>query len=79
MKFPRYQYGVECSQCRNVIYSNSRHDFVRCECGMTFVDGGFDYIRVGGEATLDPKTGYSRRKRRRLTEPPPRYFRDETA
>jgi hypothetical protein len=25
-----------------------RHDFVRCECGKSFVDGGEDYFRAGG-------------------------------
>lgn len=33
---------------KEVIQSKSRHDFVKCSCGQTFIDGGGDgYTRVG--------------------------------
>ncbi len=43
---------VQCSKCKQKIYSRARHDFHSCSCGATFVDGGFDYIRCGGVPVL---------------------------
>lgn len=40
--------AVRCLKCGDVIESKYRHDFVMCSCGTTFVDGGLDYVRVGG-------------------------------
>lgn len=40
---------VQCLLCKDVIVSNTRHDFVYCECKNTFVDGGYDYLRYGSE------------------------------
>ena len=37
-----------CAACGDVIESQHRHDFVKCKCGKTFVDGGSDYFRAGG-------------------------------
>lgn len=37
---------VVCPKCAVEMYSRSCHDFHGCECG-TFVDGGFDYLRLG--------------------------------
>lgn len=37
-----------CAACGDVIVSKHRHDFVKCKCGKTFVDGGSDYFRAGG-------------------------------
>ena len=44
----RFQCGVHCLSCDKIMYSKHRHDFVECDCG-TFVDGGRDYLRYGGE------------------------------
>lgn len=33
--------------CGDVIESKSQHDFVRCSCKRSFVDGGGAYSRVG--------------------------------
>lgn len=41
--------GVKCKECGDIVYSRARHDFRTCSCGKTFVDGGFDYLRYGGE------------------------------
>lgn len=38
-----------CRKCGDHIYSNYRHDFVSCECGASFTDGGFDYIRQSAD------------------------------
>lgn len=40
---------IKCLSCGEVIQSQSVHDFVRCGCGDTFVDGGDHYLRVGGD------------------------------
>ena len=40
--------GIKCKSCGDEIYSMYRHDFKRCECGKCFIDGGFDYTRIGG-------------------------------
>lgn len=37
-----------CGLCGDVIESKHRHDFVRCGCQESFLDGGDDYIRGGG-------------------------------
>lgn len=41
------QIGLYCSICDDIIFSNSRHDWVSCACGEIFIDGGFDYLRIG--------------------------------
>jgi hypothetical protein len=38
----------QCLDCEDIIESKHRHDFVRCECGNSFLDGGDDYVRGGG-------------------------------
>ena len=35
-------------ECLDIIESKHRHDFVRCGCGKSFIDGGDDYLRGGG-------------------------------
>ena len=37
-----------CAMCGDVIESKHRHDFVKCTCGHSFLDGGDDYTRWGG-------------------------------
>jgi hypothetical protein len=32
--------------------SKHRHDFVRCKCGKSFLDGGNTYIRAGGRIVI---------------------------
>lgn len=39
---------AQCKKCNQIIESTHRHDFVKCQCGAIFVDGGQDYIRRGG-------------------------------
>ena len=40
---------VTCSGCGDVIYSRAVHDYLECSCGKSFVDGGGDYFRYGGD------------------------------
>lgn len=42
---------IRCLKCNTILESKYRHDFQECECG-NFVDGGNDYMRIGGDASL---------------------------
>lgn len=46
--------GLQCFHCKDSIVSLSRHDFQRCSCGDLFIDGGFDYCRMGGSGPPSP-------------------------
>lgn len=41
---------IKCLKCGDIIESIHRHDWVQCSCGACFVDGGHDYMRIGGNA-----------------------------
>lgn len=41
--------AIKCKLCGETIYSRARHDFKWCSCHTIFIDGGFDYMRCGGE------------------------------
>jgi len=41
--------AIKCPKCKDTIFSRARHDFRSCSCDNIFIDGGFDYIRVGGD------------------------------
>lgn len=43
------QNAAHCMKCQDFIVSKHRHDFVSCQCGAIFVDGGQEYLRRGGE------------------------------
>ena len=47
--------ALKCPKCKDIIYSRSRHDWRSCTCGAMFVDGGFDYCRVGAEPEIASK------------------------
>jgi hypothetical protein len=41
---------VQCLECNTILKSFNRHHFNQCKCpNETFVDGGFEYVRVGGK------------------------------
>lgn len=40
---------ARCRKCGDVIESQHRHDFVKCQCGAIFVDGGHEYWHYGGD------------------------------
>ena len=41
--------AVKCKTCGDVIYSRANHDFRRCTCGDTAIDGGQSgHYRIGG-------------------------------
>ena len=39
---------IKCKKCGDIIESKSVHDFQMCSCGSCYVDGGHDYVRIGG-------------------------------
>ena len=39
---------IKCLKCGDIIESTYRHDWVQCTCGACYVDGGHDYMRIGG-------------------------------
>lgn len=49
------QFGIRCPTCGDEVYSNSRHDWESCLCGSVFIDGGWDYQRVGYDAGVMPE------------------------
>lgn len=44
--------SIKCPECKDIIYSRTRHDLRHCSCGKCFIDGGFDFIRVSGEEAI---------------------------
>lgn len=42
----RFQDGLKCLDCNDVIYSTMRHDYRHCKCKKIFIDGGRDYVRA---------------------------------
>jgi len=52
----RYQKGMYCPDCKDVIYSVNRHDYRVCSCDRCMVDGGKDYFKTnmaGKEVKID--------------------------
>ena len=41
-------HGIRCKKCEDIIFSRTLHDCRSCTCGAIFIDGGFDYTRIGG-------------------------------
>jgi len=39
---------IKCLLCNDIIESISQHNFVRCSCGLCFVDGGSN-SHIGGD------------------------------
>jgi len=48
-----FRNAMKCNRCSDIIESTYRHDFVSCQCGDIFVDGGFDYLRSGAKDGAD--------------------------
>ena len=42
--------AIICPICKDTIYSRARHDFRTCSCENCYIDGGFDYTRIGGNS-----------------------------
>jgi len=47
---------IKCPNCKDIIYSRSRHDFRSCSCELIAIDGGFDYTRIIGYPEGKPFT-----------------------
>jgi len=52
MESHRYQTGMWCPDCNEVIYSVMRHDYRKCKCGRCMVDGGKNYFRTNMAGTV---------------------------
>jgi len=48
---------VKCLECGDVIRSHHRHDWKPCKCGVSYVDGGADYTRIGGSGQILKEDG----------------------
>jgi len=44
---------IKCLKCNEIIESKHRHDFKFCKCENVFIDGGKDYLRCGGNGSID--------------------------
>lgn len=42
----RYQTGIYCPKCKEIIYSVNRHDYRYCSCNRCMIDGGKDYTKT---------------------------------
>lgn len=69
------QNGVQCPRCKDILYSNNRHDFVGCSCGALYIDGGYDYPRVGYDGIAFTDIIHVSRTVDRLTQP--KWYRHE--
>jgi hypothetical protein len=47
--------AIRCPTCGDTIYSRARHDLRSCTCGEIYIDGGFDYIRIGWQTGAPPE------------------------
>lgn len=41
--------AIGCRKCKTTAVSQHRHNFVSCECGSVFADGGHDYLKRVGD------------------------------
>jgi|WetSurMetagenome_2_1015567.scaffolds.fasta_scaffold78352_3 hypothetical protein len=48
MEKHRYQEGIKCLKCGNILYSINRHHYHECSCLGCSIDGGRDYLKIGG-------------------------------
>lgn len=49
-KLPRLHSIIKCRKCEEEIQSNGVYDFKYCKCKSIFIDGGYDYCRIGGNS-----------------------------
>lgn len=40
---------IKCLKCNDIIESLSQHDYRKCKCGSTSIDGEKAYTRIGGD------------------------------
>ena len=38
--------AIQCPNCKDVIFSRTRHDYRSCGCDAIGIDGGFDYFKM---------------------------------
>ena len=47
--------GIKCPSCDDVVWSRGQYDFRYCSCRRSWVDGGREYLRIGGIAAKEPQ------------------------
>ena len=40
---------IRCLKCNDIIESKDLHDCVSCKCRACSIDGGSQYVRIGGD------------------------------
>lgn len=45
---------IQCPECLGRVKSRHVHDFRYCQCEKSFVDGGREYVRCGGNLDQPP-------------------------
>ncbi len=58
--------GVYCEKCKEFIYSRSNHDYRKCTCGETFIDGGL-YIKDSNENPYYCRTNVQNFQERKIS------------
>lgn len=48
----KFQMAIHCPDCDEVVFSVMRHDYRKCSCGKTGIDGGKDYSRTNRPGNL---------------------------
>ena len=48
--------AIKCKKCGDIIFSRSVYDCHPCSCDDIFIDGGFDYLRIGWKGKNPPKS-----------------------
>lgn len=46
-------HSIKCTDCNDTIFSFHQHDYQKCQCGNSFLDGGFDYIRANKDVQFN--------------------------
>lgn len=46
--------AIQCPKCEDIVYSRHRHDLRWCSCNSCYIDGGFDYTRIGFAKAINP-------------------------
>ena len=45
---------AKCPKCGDIIYSRAKTDARKCSCGALYVTGGFDFLEIGFDNTVNP-------------------------
>jgi hypothetical protein len=63
---------ITCPICGYTVFSRARHDFRSCNCGKVYIDGGFDYVKLG----YNPELGNIKTKQKKIPQTPMELYED---